>query len=211
VNFTDFYLKYNEIHNLSTITDDMEIIYKHLLDSLLPYNLIKNNSKVLDIGCGGGFPSIPLTINNETLDFYALDSVTKKTNFVESIKNELNLSNLTVINARIEEFIKKDGIRESFDYIVARAVAPLNTLLEYSMPFLKINGILLAYKGSNYKDEIITAKKALKELNCEISDIIEYKLAEIDRSSYILIIKKLKSTDKKYPRNQNKPRLSPII
>lgn len=209
--FKEKYLKYNQIHNLSTITEDKDIIFKHFIDSLIGLQFLEENKKILDIGCGGGFPSLPLSIMNKNLDITALDSVRKKTDFVNIIKNELNLKNLKVENIRIEDFIKKQGNRANFDYIIARAVAPLNTLIEYSMPFLKIGGKLIAYKGSKVEEEISISKKAMSELKCKISNNIKFYIEEIDRDTYILILEKLGENSTKYPRNQNKPRLSPLI
>ena len=208
--FKELMLEYNSKHNITSITDEKEIIYKHFIDSLNALDVMENNVKVLDIGCGGGFPSIPLALAKNTLNITAMDSVKKKTDFVNLVKNELKIDNLQVINDRIEEFIKKNNNRESYDYVLARAVAPLNTLLEYSIPYLKIGGKLIAFKGSNYQEELNNAKNAMKTLNCELAEIIDYRIEDIDRTNYIITIQKMDSTDNKYPRGQNKPRLNPL-
>lgn len=208
--FNTLMLDYNKTHNLTSITEESEILYKHYLDSVLPYSLIKNNSKVIDLGCGGGFPSIPLKIINESLDFTAVDSVNKKTEFVNTAKNKLNFDNFNVIHTRIEDLASKTDFREKYDYIISRAVAPLNIILEYSAPFAKNNGYIICYKGSKYLEEIESAKNALKVLNCEIIDIKEYFITEIDSYRYVLIIKKKETISMKYPRKQNKPRLQPL-
>jgi len=208
VKFKDLMLEYNKSHNITAITEENDIIFKHFIDSLLCINEIRDNTDVLDIGCGGGFPSVPLSIAKENVKFIAMDSVGKKTEFVKLAKKELNIDNLTVINSRIEDFIENN--REKFDYVVARAVAPLNTLIEYAIPYLKIGGKLIAYKGSNYEEELKEAEKALNTLKCELDEVFDYYIEEIDRTSYILTIQKLEKTDTKYPRKQNKPRLNPI-
>lgn len=213
--FNCLMLDYNKKHNLTSITDEFNVIYKHYLDSLLGYNSIKANYKqeqykIIDIGAGAGFPSVPLCIYDENLNITALDSVKKKTNFIEIAKNELKLNNLSIINARIEEIAHKEGFRESFDIVISRAVASLSTLLEYSAPLLKVGGKIIAYKGQNYLDELETCKKALKLLSCELDTIEEFNIKEIDAKRYILIFSKKDKTANKYPRGQNKPRLSPL-
>lgn len=209
-NFIKIMKDYNKIHNITAITEDDDIIYKHILDSLLPVNKIKNNSLVLDIGCGAGFPSIPLAIANENLQITAIDSVRKKTDFVELVKNSLNINNLTVIHTRIEDFAFKLDFREQFDIVTSRAVAPLNIILEYSAPMLKNGGKILAYKGNNYKDELIHAENALKILDCNLKEVYEYKISEINANRAILSINKNSKISTKYPRKQNKPRLQPL-
>jgi len=208
--FNDMLLKYNSIHNLTNITEEDEMIVKHYLDSVLPYNIFKKNSKVIDLGCGGGFPSIPLKIINKTLDFTAVDSVTKKTEFVNLASNELKFEDFNVIHTRIEDLAHNINYREQYDYVISRAVAPLNIILEYSAPFAKKDGYVICYKGSKYKEEIENATNALKTLNCKIEEIKEFYIEEIDAYRYILIIKKLDTTNKKYPRKQNKPRIQPL-
>lgn len=208
--FNNELIEYNKIHNITNITEEDDVLYKHYLDSVLPYDLFQNNSKVLDIGCGGGFPSIPLKIINNTLKFTAIDSVNKKTEFVKSISNKLNMNDFNVIHTRIEDIAKKKEFREQYDYVISRAVAPLNIILEYSAPMTRNNGLIVCYKGSKYQEEIDNAKNALKVLNCEIVDIKEYYIEEIDAYRYIILIKKKDTINIKYPRGQNKPRLQPL-
>lgn len=208
--FVEIMKKYNEKTNITAITNDEDIVYKHLLDSLLPINTIENNTQILDIGCGAGFPSIPLSIMNSKLKITAIDSVRKKTDFVNLIKNELNLTNLSVIHTRIEDFSMKNEFREQFDIVTSRAVAPLNIIIEYSAPMLKNGGHIYAYKGSNYKEEIEIAKNALKILDCQIEEIFEYQIEEINTTRYLLKIRKNSKISTKYPRKQNKPRLQPL-
>lgn len=212
-NFELFHVKlleYNQIHNITNITEEDDMLYKHYLDSVLPNNLIKKDSKVIDLGCGGGFPSIPLKIIRKDLDFTAIDSVNKKTEFVSTISKDLNFDNFDTLHTRIEDLAFKDNYREQFDYVISRAVAPLNIILEYSAPFAKRDGYILCYKGSKYKEEIDNAQNALKVLNCKIVECKEYYIKEIDTYRYIIIIKKLSETNNKYPRKQNKPRLQPL-
>lgn len=217
-NFVFQMKEYNKIHNITAITDDMDIIFKHLLDSLLPLEKIqdiyqtnsKEKIKIVDIGCGGGFPSIPLAIADSNLNILAIDSVKKKTTFVEQIAENQDIKNLSVFNTRIEEIAHNEKYREQFDIVTSRAVAPLNTILEYSAPLLKNKGYIFAYKGSNYLEEIEMSANALKVLDCNIEEIFEYTVKETNSKRFILKIRKNSNIPTKYPRNQNKPRLQPL-
>ena len=204
-------IKINQIHNLTAITEENDVIYKHFLDSVLPVGELNNNSKILDIGCGAGFPSIPLAIMNNTLRIIAIDSVGKKVDFVNNTAQILDLSqNIQAKHTRIEDLARKSEYREQFDYVVSRAVAPLNIILEYSAPFLKNNGYIISYKGSNYEEELKNSENALKLLNCKLENVKEYSLPDINTTRYVLIIKKIDNISTKYPRGQNKPRTNPL-
>lgn len=213
-NFSKYYdllIETNKIHNLTAITEENEVIFKHFIDSILPENIFEDNSKIIDIGCGAGFPSIPLKIMNNSLNITAVDSVNKKTEFVKNAVNKLHLSDkFEVIHSRIEDLARNKTYREQYDYVVSRAVAPLNIVLEYSAPFLKNGGKIICYKGSSYSDELKTAENALKTLNLSIEYTKEYYLKEIDALRIVICIKKNSTISDKYPRGGNKPRLSPL-
>ena len=208
--YTFLLKEWNNKFNLTSILEDDEIIIKHFIDSVLPYQHIKDNCKIIDIGAGAGFPSIPLKIMNNTLELTLIDSVNKKVDFLNTLINELNLNNCKALHYRCEDLAKKPEFRENFDISVARGVAGLNTLLEYTIPFIKTNGKLLLYKGSNYQEEINLSKNAITLLKCNISNIFNYTLKPINAERFILEIKKLDKTPIKYPRNQNKPRTNPL-
>lgn len=210
IKFIESMKEYNSHTNITSITDNYDIIYKHILDCLLPINFFKDNSQVLDIGCGAGFPSIPLAIANPKLSITAIDSVSKKTNFVNSVKDSLQLENVNVHHTRIEDFLNNPHYREQFDIVVSRAVAPLNIILEYSAPALKNGGYIVAYKGSNYKEEIEVAKNALKMLDCSFKEVLSFRINEINAERNIIIIRKNSKIPNKYPRTQNKPRTQPL-
>ena len=199
---------WNDKINLTTITKQNEVIIKHFLDSCLTINLIKDNSKIIDIGAGAGFPSIPLKILNPTLEVVLIDSVNKKVNFINEVIKTLDLSNIKVFHYRAEDLAYKNEYRENFDYVVSRAVAALNVLCEYSIPFLKVGGILLAYKSIDYLNEINLAKNAITVLNSKVEDVLKLNIENNERN--IIIIKKVGKTPKKYPRQKNKPRLLPL-
>ncbi len=210
INFSNQLINYNNIHNLTAITDENGIVYKHFIDSLLFYKEFNEKDKIIDIGCGAGFPSIPLSIINKNLHITAVDSTRKKTDFVNIIKNSLNLSNLDIITARIEDIAHNITHRGKYDKVISRAVAPLNTIIEYSSPLLNIGGKIIAYKGSNYQEEINTAKNALNILKCKVVDIKKHQVSEIEADRVAIIIEKVGEIGDKYPRNQNKPRINPL-
>ena len=212
-NFTlykDMLVEWNKIHNLTAITDDDGIILKHFLDSVLPYTYFKDNSTIIDIGTGAGFPSIPLKIMNDTLNFTLVDSVVKKLNFVRAVVERLGLDNVNIVHVRCEDLAKNSDFRERYDYSVSRAVSSMSTLIEYCVPFIRVGGNMVCYKGSSYQDELDSATNAIRLLNINLTDILEYGVEELDTIRYVLAFNKAQSTDSKYPRGMNKPRLKPL-
>jgi len=208
--FNNYYndlVEKNKVMNLTAITNKNEVIVKHFLDSVLPLNFIKDNSKVLDIGSGAGFPGIPLKIMNNTLDVTLLDSLNKRINFLNEEIHKLNLLNIKAIHARAEEYVNVS--RETFDYVVSRAVAKLNTLLEYCLPYVKMGGYFIAYKSVGAEEEIEISRKALKILGGQVEKVKKLNVEGLDRT--LIYIKKVAVTPKKYPRGQNKPKNEPIL
>jgi len=208
--YLKFLLEENSKYNLTAIKNEEEVFYKHFLDSVLPYMVFTENASVMDIGTGAGFPSIPLAILRNDLHFTLIDSVEKKVNFVKMLAKKLGLNNINVMHARCEDVAKLTEYRESYDYCVARAVAPLTSLLEYCIPFLKVNGVFMAYKGTNYNQELENCKKTIKELKVNMVETLKYSIDEISAERYCIVFKKYENTAKKYPRGQNKPRLKPL-
>lgn len=204
--FFSLLTEYNKMFNLTSITDREEVIIKHFIDSAIGIKYI-NGKKILDVGAGGGFPSIPLKIMDESLNFTLLEATGKKCEFLKIVAKELDLKNVDVINARAEDLAKKEGFRESFDTVVSRAVARLNTLSEYCIPFVKKGGIFLAYKGSNV-EEINEANSAVKILGGEIKKVDNYSIFDNERN--LVLIEKIKLTEKKYPRGNGKERKNPL-
>ncbi|MDR3186530.1 MAG: 16S rRNA (guanine(527)-N(7))-methyltransferase RsmG [Christensenellaceae bacterium] len=188
--------------NLTAITNDSEIVEKHFLDSISASRLIKTGGTLLDIGSGGGFPGIPLAIIRTDLNVVLLDSVAKKTDFTNFVICSLSIKNARVITARAEE-IAHSELRQTFDYVVARAFAPLCQLVEIAIPFLKKGGKLIAYKGNNVEKEIADASGAIKLLDCEIRSVQHYSLESECQRSLVEIVK-VNATDAMYPRRYNK-------
>ena len=172
----------------------------------MPESEITKNARIIDIGSGAGFPAVPLKIVRPDLNFTLVDSLNKRVNFLNQLFSLLELSNIRAIHARAEDFIK--GNRESYDFAVARAVAPLNALLEYMVPYLKIGGRCLIYKSQKMEEEIKEAKKAMEILSVRIVKVLEYELGDATRK--ILIVEKLEKTNEKYPRGKNLPKLKPL-
>ena len=197
--FAELLVEKNKVMNLTAITDPDEIIVKHFADSLTALSMIHipEGAKIIDVGTGGGFPGIPLLIARPDIELTMLDSTKKKLAFVQDSVNELGL-NATVLHKRAEEAGQSD-LRESFDFCVSRAVAALNVLSEYCIPFVKVNGTFLAMKGSKGNDELDGAKKAIPTLGGKV--INKKSMILPDGGERILIeIKKISHTATKYPR-----------
>lgn len=205
--FKETLINYNEKVNLTSITEDLDFEIKHIYDSLKGEKYFKKNSKCIEIGSGGGFPSIPIMILREDLSFTLVESVNKKCIFLKEIIDKLNL-NAKVINIRCEELAKNSQFRESFDVVTARAVAKLNTLSEYCIPFLKKGGKFIAYKGEI--DELSESLNAINVLGGKLVDKEEYSLPLDKGNRKIYIIEKIKETPIKYPRGNGKERSKPL-
>ena len=199
--FSEIFLETAKTLNLTAIKEPHEVMIKHYFDSLYPVSLglIKPESKIIDIGCGGGFPSMPLKLCDKTLEFTLLDSLKKRLTFLDSVINELALDKISTLHARAEEAARKKEMRDSYDIAISRAVASLPLLCELCLPFVKVGGYFLAYKGSD-QSEIELAKKHIKELSGEIEDIITYNLPEDMGARTLVVIKKVKPTHPAYPR-----------
>lgn len=200
-------LSVNEKFNLTAIKDEKKFRELMILDSLLPLNLINfNDKKVIDIGTGAGYPGLPLAIATHG-EFTLLDSTSKKINQINDFVSNLKLDNVKTVSARAEEYALSH--REEFDVGIARAVSSLNILLEIGLPLIKEGGYFIAMKGPRGKEEIEEASNALKELGGEVVEINEVTLPESNEVRVNILIKKIKKTPKKYPRQykdiSNKP------
>lgn len=205
---------YNSHTNLVSKNDEANLFEKHIYDSLAlslffqKYN-IAGNVNLLDIGTGGGFPSLPLGIFYPEMSIYPLDSIAKKIGFVELVQKELRLENLNPVCSRAEDFV--ENYREGFDVVTSRAVASLNTLLEYTIPFVKTGSYFVAFKSKNADVEIENAQNAFKVLNCQIVDRIQYSLpSDNDFMRELIVIKKNKKTPSLYPRKSGLAKKLPL-
>lgn len=208
-NYMDLLLEWNGKINLTAIIDPKEIILKHFVDSLTIAKYIKDDEKLIDVGTGAGFPGIPLSIVKENTDIVLLDSLNKRINFLQEVKENLKLENITTIHGRAEEFGKNKKEREKYDIATSRAVAPLNILLEYLLPLVKVGGRAICMKGSNI-EEVENAKNALEILGGKIEKIEEITLPNSDIKRNIIIVEKVKNTPLKYPRKPGTPSKEPI-
>ena len=199
VSYMELTLKANESFNLTANDTKESFMIKNIIDSLLIVkNLDLDGKNILDLGSGAGLPGIPLAIYYKNTNFTLLEPLTKRANFLKEIAQKLGLKNVKVVNDRAEIFIK--NARESFDFVTSRAVSRLNILLELSIPFLKVGGKLIAYKGINYQEEINESKNALDLLYSKIIAIEEENLVQINEKRYNIFIQKNQKTSQKYPR-----------
>lgn len=203
--YTDYLLEVNSHTNLTTITDPEEIELKHFKDSLTVLDYIKEGDKVLDLGAGAGFPGIPLRIEKD-FDLTLIDSVNKKVNFMNEVIEILGLSNARAIHTRAEDFAKEN--REGFDVVVSRAVANMSTLSELCLPFVKVGGLFIGLKGPKADEEVKAAANALEILGGEVIKMEEIDLDGNERVN--VIVKKVRSCKKTYPRGQNLPKRKPL-
>lgn len=204
-------LEWNEKINLTSITNERDIILKHFVDSVSIVSLRSFNGKsIIDVGTGAGFPGIPIKIVCSASKVTLLDSLNKRINFLENVVNELNLDNVTCIHSRAEDGAHNTDLRERFDFCVSRAVANLAVLTEYCLPFVNIGGEFISLKGPDCKNEVEEAEKAIKILGGEISDIKQINIPYSDITHSIIFIKKVKNTPSKYPRKSGSIAKNPI-
>ena len=202
-------LEWNKKINLTAIEDENEIILKHFIDSLTVQKYIKNAQNIIDIGTGAGFPGIPLAIVNEKSNIVLLDSLNKRINFLNNVIQKLELSNVKAIHGRAEDLAKIVQHREKYDIVISRAVAPFNILLEYMLPFNKVNSYTIAMKGSNI-EEVDISNNALKKLGGKIEKIEKINLPNTDIKRNIIIVRKIEETPKKFPRKAGIPKKEPL-
>lgn len=204
-------VEWNKIINLTSITDLDEIHLKHFIDSLTISKYIKNGDNVVDVGTGAGFPGIPLKIYDNSIKVTLVDSLNKRIKFLENVIDTLKLSNIVAVHARAEDIGRDNKYRENFDIATSRAVANLSVLVEYLLPLVKVGGKCVCMKGPNIEDELLDSKNAIKLLGGEIEKIDNFQLPNSDIRRNIIVIKKIKKCDKKYPRRPGEPLKKPLI
>lgn len=218
ISFYEILVEKNQYMNLTAITEFDEVIIKHFIDSVslikaLPIDYI-NNSNILDVGTGAGFPGIPLKIAFPEINITLLDSLNKRVDFLQFVIDSLELNSsgsIKAIHSRAEDYIKEKDIRESFSIVVSRAVANLSTLSEYCLPYVKENGYFIPYKTGKNDEEIESSKNAINILGGSIEDICSFDLFYEETISRSLIkIKKTRPTPDKYPRKAGQPSKKPL-
>ena len=210
--YFELLVEWNEKINLTAITEKEEVYLKHFYDSIAPIlqGLIENQEiKLLDIGAGAGFPSLPMKILYPQLDVTIIDSLNKRINFLDLLAQELELENVHFYHGRAEDFAQGKNFRAQFDIVTARAVARMQVLSELTIPYLKVGGKLLALKASNAPEELTESKNALNLLFSKVEDNISYTLPNGD-PRYITVVEKKKETPNKYPRKAGMPNKRPL-
>lgn len=209
IKYLELLTEYNSHTNLTALRDEKSIIEKHFLDSLLLQNLIKSESKkAIDIGTGAGFPGMVLAIFNPEIEFTLMDSIGKKTKFLELVKENLRLENVNVVTSRAEDYITDEN-RETYDLGLCRGVSKLSTILEYITPFLKVNGEFLSQKMEGTGEET-EAENALNILQSKIVEIYNLQLPFSKDPRVVIRIEKTDFNDRKYPRRAGIPLKRPL-
>ncbi len=200
-------VEWNEKMNLTAITEHDEVFTKHFVDSLIGEEFIKKDATVIDIGTGAGFPSLPIKIVREDISLTLNDCLNKRLIFLNEVINQLSLNKVKTLHSRAEDLPKNI----KYDYALSRAVASLNTLSEYCLPFVKVGGYFIAYKSKDIDEELKNSEKAIEILGGKIEDVKEIEIPETDIVRKLVFIKKIKETPNKYPRGKNLPKTKPLV
>ena len=205
--FAEAMIRQNEVMNLTAITQPAQVAKLHLLDSLNPATLVDLKGKsLIDVGCGAGFPGVPLSIACPDASVTLLDSLGKRMQWLSAVLPELNILNAECITARAEEAVA--GRREQYDYATSRAVARLNILLELTAPYVKVGGAVLAMKGSAAREELAECGNAIKKLGLKLEEVREFT---IDGASHpVIVLRKIAKTPAAYPRRYSKIKQNPL-
>lgn len=212
ITYKNLLQEWNEKINLTAITEDEEVIKKHFIDCIKAFseNQFKEAKNLIDVGTGAGFPGLPIAIMKEDLNITLLDSLNKRVNFLNIVKNSLNLTNVTTIHSRAEDGARNKELREKFDIATSRAVANMAVLSEFCLPYVKVGGYFIALKGPAITDELNDAKNAIGTLGGKLIEVIEVSVEGTDLKHNLVVIKKVKETPKTYPRKAGSITKKPI-
>ncbi|MGM0437690.1 MAG: 16S rRNA (guanine(527)-N(7))-methyltransferase RsmG [Bacillota bacterium] len=211
--YMNFLIQENKKYNLTNITTEKEIIKKHFLDSLAPFSEVDMSyfENIIDIGTGAGFPGMVWKIFYPQKNFLLVDSTLKKVKFLKLLSVKLNLyNNLEIKHERAEDLGNQKEYREKFDLVLSRAVAPLNILSEYTLPFASKGSFLFYFKGPNYKKEIENSERAFKKLGGILEESLKLNIPLLEAERYLIVYKKTKNTPDKYPRKAGVPKKKPL-
>lgn len=208
-------VEWNQKMNLTSITDEQDVYEKHFLDSYsllinVPRETLTPGKALLDVGTGAGFPGIPIAIGFPEINVTLMDSLNKRIIFLLDTVNKLQIRNVRCVHGRAEELGKDNNYREQFDVVVSRAVANLNVLNEYCLPFVKTGGLFIAYKSDKVREELEAGNKAAGILGADLIKEFSFYLPETDYRRTLLAYKKTKSTPSRYPRNAGIPSKKPL-
>ena len=210
--YYEMLIEWNEVMNLTAITEYDEVMKKHFVDSvslIKAYDVTKD-ATVIDVGTGAGFPGLALKIAYPNLKVTLLDSLIKRIQFLDEVIEKLGLSGVETIHGRAEDFAKTGKLRETYDLCVSRAVANLSILSEYCLPFVKVGGQFISYKSEKITEEMTAAENAIRILGGKVSKQVEFQLPESDIYRNLFVIEKVKETPKKYPRKAGLPSKEPL-
>ena len=198
-------IEQNRVMNLTAITDPNEFAIKHVIDSLSAWDdkIFRGDERLADIGTGAGFPAIPLKIFRPQLKLCLIDSLAKRTNFLKRIVSELELDGVEIFHGRAEELSRQKIFREQFEIVTSRAVARLNILAEYCLPFVKVGGHFVALKGKSFREELDESRAAIKILGGGEILVREVKLPTLDDVRAVICVEKIKPTSENFPRREN--------
>lgn len=198
-------IEQNRVMNLTTITEPRDFAIKHVIDSLSAWDeeIFSRAENFLDVGTGAGFPAIPLKIFRPQIKFCLLDSLNKRVEFLRRVIAELELEGVEVIHGRAEELSRQKTFRERFDVVTSRAVARLNILSEYCLPFVKVGGHFVALKGKNFREELDEARAAIKILGGGKISVRELTLPTVNEARAVICVDKKISTPEKFPRRES--------
>lgn len=205
-------VEWNERMNLTALTEPREVAVKHMVDSLAAWEeeALAGKVRVIDVGTGAGFPGLPLKIFLPDMNLTLLDSLGKRVDFLQHVVKELGLKDVECIHGRAEELARKKGFREGYDAALSRAVARLPILAEYCMPFLRVGGVFLAWKGRQYREEAKEAKEAVKLLGGDGIESTPIHLPGLEDVRAILRMQKKAHTPRSYPRKAGMPAKKPL-
>lgn len=207
-------IEFNKKVNLTRITDKNEVYLKHFFDSITPLlefsDLFKGEKSLCDVGAGAGFPSLPIKILCPDLSITIVDSLGKRLKFLDELVSDLSLDKVTLVHSRAEDAGQNKNLREKFDLVTGSAVARMSVLSEYCLPLAKVDGYLVALKGPKAQDELAEAKNAIEVLGGSVKEVKELTLPDTDDERTLIVVKKVKATPKKYPRQAGTPNRKPL-
>lgn len=207
-------IEFNKKVNLTRITDKNEVYLKHFFDSITPLlefsDLFKGEKSLCDVGAGAGFPSLPIKILCPDLSITIVDSLGKRLKFLDELVSDLSLDKVTLVHSRAEDAGQNKNLREKFDLVTGRAVARMSVLSEYCLPLAKVDEYLVALKGPKAQDELAEAKNAIEVLGGSVKEVKELMLPDTDDERTLIVVKKIKATPKKYPRQAGTPNRKPL-
>ena len=205
--------EWNQVMNLTAITEYKDVMKKHFVDSLSLVKAISldGEQSLVDVGTGAGFPGLALKIAFPGLQVTLLDSLRKRIDFLGVVVQKLHLQEVELIHGRAEDVARMEGRREHSDICVSRAVANLSTLSEYCIPFVKVGGVFVSYKSEKLSEELKNARHAISIFGSELERQVEFTLPDSDIYRNLLVIRKKKHTPGKYPRQAGQPQKNPIF